>query len=315
MSAEAAMAVDGGQTGIRIRVGRAGSRPVVIETQGLGRLEGDVVAGLIGRLREGLQRLPGAAPRIGRMVCGLTAIPPEPDARTQMARQLAVAFSAEQVDVTGDALTAHAGAFSGETGVVLTVGTGIACLGLDIENGVLRKVDGDGFLLGDAGSAFWLGSRGVEAALRAGDGRGEPTTLSAACRDRYGAHEDLAAWLHSRERAVAEIAGFAVDVQRAADAGDAVSIGLVASAADELVRTARAGALGLSPSPCPLALSGRAVEAGTALHRAVRARLDRRTDELTLVSARGGPLDGAWALAEGRLGPGYSEFLSTWRQT
>ena len=56
MSAEAAMAVDGGQTGIRIRVGRAGSRPVVIETQGLGRLEGDVVAGLIGRLREGLQR-------------------------------------------------------------------------------------------------------------------------------------------------------------------------------------------------------------------------------------------------------------------
>jgi hypothetical protein len=30
------------------------------------------------------------------------------------------------------------------------------------------------------------------------------------------------------------------------------------------------------------------------------------------VAAQGDPLDGAWAIAEGRLGEAYSDHLSTW---
>ena len=36
---------------------------------------------------------------------------------------------------------------------------------------------------------------------------------------------------------------------------------------------------------------------------------------MLLVTALGSPLDGAWAIADGRLGDHYAEFLTTWRQT
>ena len=39
-------------------------------------------------------------------------------------------------------------------------------------------VDGDGWLLGDDGSGFWIGRSAVRAALRMADGRGRPTVLA-----------------------------------------------------------------------------------------------------------------------------------------
>ncbi len=305
-----AVAVDGGQSGIRMRVGGQAS---VLRAEGLGRLEEEVPGGLLRRIRECLAELP-AIPAIERMVLGLTVVPADAESRVALARELATVLGIARVDVVGDELTAHAGAFGGGAGVVLTVGTGIACLGLDPATGAFRRVDGDGFLLGDAGSAFWLGSRGVEAVLRARDGRGEPTALEPLCDARYGVHPDLAAWLHGRPRAVAEIARFAIDVQHAAGDGDAVACVLVAAAADELVATAHAAAAALAPRPCPLALSGRAVSPGGALRLALDARLAREA-ALAPVEAQGDPLDGAWAIAAGSLGDAYSDHLSTWRTT
>ncbi len=300
------VAVDGGQSGIRMRVGGHGD----VRTEGLGHLEGDVADGLLRRIRAGLAEL-GTTPPIGRMVLGLTVVPGDEEGRIELARELATGLGIPRVDVVGDELTAHAGAFGGGPGVVLTVGTGIACLGFAPATGASRRVDGDGFLLGDAGSAFWLGSRGVEAVLRARDGRGAPTALEAACDERYGAHPDLAAWLHARPRAVAEIAAFAHDVQLTAEVGDPVAAALVASAADELIATARAAAAPLGERPCALAPSGRAVSPGSALRTALEARV-AADDALVLVEAQGDPLDGAWAIAEGRVPAAYAEQLSSW---
>lgn len=300
-------AIDGGQSGVRMRIG---GHAHVLRADGLGHLEGDIAGGLLRRIRACLDDAPGP-PTIERMVLGLTVMPPDETSRIGLARELATVLGVERVDVVGDELTAHAGAFGGRAGVVLTVGTGIACLGFDPDTGAHHRVDGDGFLLGDAGSAFWLGSRGVEAVLRARDGRGGRTALEEACLARFGEHPDLAAWLHARPRAVAAIAGFAADVQRTAETGDEVAIALVAAAADELVTTARAAAAPLAARPCALALSGGAVAAGSALRTQLEARI-AADDALVLVEAEGGPLDGAWAIAEGRVGDRYAEHLTTW---
>lgn len=303
----APVAIDGGQSGVRMRFG---DHSDVLSAEGLGHLEGDIAGGLLRRIRSCLAQLP-TPPVIGRMVLGLTVVPPDDGARFGLARELATVLGISRVDVVGDELTAHAGAFGGRAGVVLTVGTGIACLGFDPETGAHRRVDGDGFLLGDAGSAFWLGSRGVSAVLRARDGRGERTALEEASLTRFGAHPDLAAWLHAQPRAVAAIAGFALDVQRMADDGDVVANSIVAAAAEQLIATARAAAAPLTLQPCPLALSGGTVSAGSAL----RARIEERLASdpvLALVEAEGDPLDGAWAIATDRISTGYSERLSTW---
>ena len=68
------------------------------------------------------------------------------------------------VHVTGDAETARHGAFLGAPGVVVIAGTGSAALGWDGER--FAQAGGHGFLLGDEGSAYWIGREAVRSALR-----------------------------------------------------------------------------------------------------------------------------------------------------
>ncbi|HEY2264226.1 MAG TPA: BadF/BadG/BcrA/BcrD ATPase family protein [Streptosporangiaceae bacterium] len=67
------------------------------------------------------------------------------------------------VHVTGDADTAQAGAFLGGPGVVVIAGTGSMAFGRDGERHV--RAGGHGFLLGDEGSAYWIGRAAAQAAL------------------------------------------------------------------------------------------------------------------------------------------------------
>ena len=68
------------------------------------------------------------------------------------------------VHVTGDADSARAGAFLGAPGVVVIAGTGSAAFGWNGESSA--RAGGHGFLLGDEGSAYWIGRAAVRAALR-----------------------------------------------------------------------------------------------------------------------------------------------------
>jgi glucosamine kinase len=68
------------------------------------------------------------------------------------------------VHVTGDADTARCGAFLGAPGIMVIAGTGSGALGWDGER--FARVGGHGFLLGDEGSAYWIGRQAVRSALR-----------------------------------------------------------------------------------------------------------------------------------------------------
>jgi glucosamine kinase len=68
------------------------------------------------------------------------------------------------VHVTGDADPARHGAFLGAPGIVVIAGTGSAALGWDGER--FAHAGGHGFVLGDEGSAYWIGREAVRAAVR-----------------------------------------------------------------------------------------------------------------------------------------------------
>ena len=68
------------------------------------------------------------------------------------------------VHVSGDPDTARCGAFLGAPGIVVIAGTGSAALGWDGKR--FARAGGHGFLLGDEGSAYWIGREAVRAALR-----------------------------------------------------------------------------------------------------------------------------------------------------
>jgi glucosamine kinase len=74
------------------------------------------------------------------------------------------------VHVTNDADSARAGAFLGAPGVVVIAGTGSAAFGWNGES--QARAGGHGFLLGDEGSAYWIGRAAARAALRWQDGMG-----------------------------------------------------------------------------------------------------------------------------------------------
>jgi glucosamine kinase len=72
--------------------------------------------------------------------------------------------------VTGDAQSARAGAFPGAPGLVVIAGTGSAAYGWNGKTSL--QAGGHGFLLGDEGSAYWIGRAAVRAALRFQDQMG-----------------------------------------------------------------------------------------------------------------------------------------------
>lgn len=90
------------------------------------------------------------------------------------------------VHVTDDGVTATLGAFGGKPGIVVHAGTGSGATGWD-GAGSWARAGGHGYLLGDEGSAYWLGHAAVNAALRWEDGAGgsaaihEAVTRAAGC--------------------------------------------------------------------------------------------------------------------------------------
>lgn len=86
------------------------------------------------------------------------------------------------VRVTGDGEIAQLGAFAGGPGIVVIAGTGCAAVGMDGMDGMggavgspgacVVRAGGHGFLLGDEGSAYWLGQSAARSALYWQDGMG-----------------------------------------------------------------------------------------------------------------------------------------------
>jgi glucosamine kinase len=98
------------------------------------------------------------------------------------------------VRVTWDGETAWLGAFGAAPGIAVFAGTGSGALGCDGER--WARAGGHGFLLGDEGSAYWIGRAAANAGLRWEDGMGGSAALrdavvEASGRDLAGLIDDV----------------------------------------------------------------------------------------------------------------------------
>jgi N-acetylglucosamine kinase-like BadF-type ATPase len=210
-------------------------------------------------------------------------------------------------------VSAHVGALAGCAGISLVAGTGVACLAVP-EAGEPRIIGGHGYLLGDEGGAFWIGRRGLGAALRAREGRGRETVLTARAEERYGDLDDVHVRIHDAERPVDAIARFAPDVLDASAGGDEVAIEIVDAAARELLSLAAAAAGCLNGDTAALALGGRLLTPGGELRRRLDALLRESRLRLEPRDAGGSPLHGAVALGL-MADPGrFRDLVHVWRQ-
>lgn len=169
--------------------------------------------------------------------------------REELPTALAEVFGLRRLALAADAVTAYAGALGERTGVVVAAGTGMIALGTDLRG--WRRADGWGHLLGDCGGGAWIGRAGLEAALRAADGRsGGSASLLARAEAVFGPAHSVPSAVYPRSDRAAVLAAFAPEVARCA-AQDDVAAGILDAAAREIAHTAAAAHPGAGDAPAP----------------------------------------------------------------
>lgn len=137
--------------------------------------------------------------------------------------------------IEGDVKANLAGASSGENdGVLIIAGGGSIGYCFDGENEYVAG--GYGHILGDEGSAYWIGLQAIKAGIRFSDGRGPFTVLHVRILDyfRETSYWGVKKQLHADKIERSDIADLALLVEKAADEGDAVAQAILRQAGAEL---------------------------------------------------------------------------------
>ncbi|MGW5603639.1 N-acetylglucosamine kinase [Streptomyces rochei] len=298
------LAVDSGGSGLRVVLGTAGvdgdgprvlgrraSREAV-RTGARGIDPGHLLGQLL-PMAESLREETGVV-RIGTVVVGAAGLATLGDAlRAELPDALARDLGARTVALVADAVTAYVGALGPRTGAVVAAGTGLIATGTDLER--WYRADGWGHLLGDCGGGAWIGRAGLEAALRAHDGRpGGSAALLARAEERFGPVAGLPGRIYPRTDRPAVLASFAPEVAACA-AGDPVAADILRAAARHMADSAAA--------VCPrggkplVAVTGGLLKLGDALVVPLEEELAKRLPQARRTAAEGDPLHGSVRIA------------------
>ncbi|MFJ2368835.1 N-acetylglucosamine kinase [Microbacterium sp. NPDC087665] len=284
------LAVDLGKTRCRLVVSENARQPAHEGTGAPGLAAAGGVdasaAAILPLLHEALRNEGDPVSALGVGAAGAWAAPA---AAADLARRLAAVVHAP-VAVASDVVTAHIGALGGRDGVLLIAGTGAAALGVDADGA--RLVDGWGPEVGDFGSGSWLGREALRAVLRASNGLGPHTVLSAAIAEPVGGASDIIDWLAGDGALARRLATLAPLVLDAARDGDVAALAI----ADEAVRLLTASAVAASPASADVVLHGGLTDHAwfrahltsslQAAGRAVRPAVGDALDGALLVAAR-----------------------------
>lgn len=290
------LAIDIGQTQARIRVlGAAGASAGEHEVRGFA-YGGDLLA-VIPEIVDDAAGVRGLD-RIDAVTVGSTGLYGRVPAVDGMAHRLDRDHGVRRTIVADDAVTAYLGARGDAHGVVVAAGTGMVGLGLGPRGAA--RVDGVGGMIGDDGAGWWIGRRGLIAAISAADGRAPASrALLARLESRFGAVAEFPAVLAADEHPVAVVASFAKDVAEVAREGDEVATGIWREAGAHIagVVVAAATRSGLD-GEVPWVLLGRLGAADDLLRPGWEPVLRAGLPGAALVAPDGMPLDGVTRLLD-----------------
>jgi N-acetylmuramic acid 6-phosphate etherase len=191
---------------------------------------------------------------------------------------------AERIEITNDAAILLAAGTPQGYGLALIAGTGSIAFGRSMA-GRQARAGGWGYLLGDEGSAYALVLAGLQAVVRAADGRGPATRLTECFLKQLGLNQpqELIAAVYRSGRGRAELAALAPLVLEAVEE-DEVAATLVEQQARELARAGEAVLRQLCwEGSVPLALAG-GLLLGSEVYR------QRVLDALATLGVQPGPI-------------------------
>lgn len=292
MSAKTAanVSIDAGQTGMKVRVRTADSVGEAV-LPGV-RTDQPVLPQIAASARQIADEFGLDIHNLAAGISGLTDAETAADRLVELARGAGTARAV----IAHDSTTSYLGARGIEHGAVVAAGTGVVTLGVG-PAGVAR-VDGWGYLMGDAGSGFWLGREALAAAMRDYDGRGPSTTLTATVRERWPDLEQAYTDLQSDPARVSVVASFSAHVARAGSEGDAVALDILQRAGDLLAESAltalRRAGVDAEPAVCAIGGVFRSEALREEFSRAVRGG----QPDAVIVEPAGVGIDGVEALID-----------------
>jgi glucosamine kinase len=282
------LAIDAGQTGIKVRL-----RGHDMVFPGI-RTHEPLLPQLTAVAHAAIERTGAEVSVVSAGVSGLTS--QEADAAEFLAR--IGDPTVREVILAHDSTTSFLGALGDTRGAVVAAGTGVVTLAVGAER--VARVDGWGYLMGDAGSGYWIGREALDAVMREFDGRGPATRLRAVAEERWPDLGQAYIHLQSADDRVSVVASFAEQVARLASDGDAVSQHITVRAGGELahsVETALRRVRSDDPDEHFAACAIGGVFRSPQLHEAFASHIRASELDVTLVEPRGLGIDGAVALA------------------
>jgi N-acetylglucosamine kinase-like BadF-type ATPase len=287
---------------------------VVAESRGPGaNLHAAGEAGVERALRDVIATALGSRTISPAAIClGMAGIDREDEARVIRGIMQRLGYRSRVV-VVNDALIALVAGAKDAPGIVIIAGTGSIVYGRD-QRGAAARAGGWGHMIGDEGSGYWIGREALAAVMRAEDGRGPATELTAAMLAHFdvGDVSRLPRIVYDRQSPRVAVAALGPIVQRATDAGDAVAMRILERAAEELVLAARSVAtrLEMRGDPFSFYLAGGVFRVVPRLARELQPRLIEVAPRSQVELLEQEPAVGAvWlALAEANGGANIPEY-------
>jgi N-acetylglucosamine kinase-like BadF-type ATPase len=201
--------------------------------------------------------------------------------------------------VFSDARIALEGAFSGKPGSILIAGTGSIMFGKD-KVGKIHRVGGFGRLIGDEGSGYSLGRKGLNAVSKELDGRGKKTEITKLIRKKYKIQsaDDL---IISVYREKLDIASVVPLVLKAAGKKDAIASKIINEETGELIFHIKAMYEKLNQKILEVSFIGGIVENKNTFSDLLRKKINKELPKIIVTKPQKQPAFGALLLAGERI--------------
>lgn len=170
-----------------------------------------------------------------------------------------IGFKCSEIIIADDAVTALYANTDTGIGIVQICGTGSICYGRNKEGTAIR-CGGWGHIIGDEGSAYYIGVRALNAIMKSFDGRERETLLTPVILKQIGLSkiEDIINYVYKSGKGKKEIAGLAKCVDEAYLNGDNLAKEILYDASRELFISTKTviEKLGFAEKPVNIIING-----------------------------------------------------------